>query len=269
MARAEVKHAARDAERSTTMRVLARTGFVMLGVLHIMIGAIAISIAVGGGGPEADQSGAMSQLSRSPAGEAALWVIAAGLFALALWQFVQAVLVPAPDPAKKWSKRLVDASKAVAYVVFGITALVFALGGHKSTSGSTKSLSASLMAAPGGVFVVVAIGLATIGVAIGFGVRGVTRSFRKRLSLPREPWSTSVVALGSVGYLAKGVALAIVGVLFVVAAVTLDPKKASGLDGALKSLTRLPYGQVLLWIVGAGLVAYGLFCAARAAFERL
>ncbi|HWU48221.1 MAG TPA: DUF1206 domain-containing protein [Humibacter sp.] len=269
MARSEIKQVAGDAEHSAILRVPARVGFVVLGVMHILIGAIAISIAVGAGHAEADQSGAMSQLSHSPAGEAALWAIGAGLFALAAWQIVQAILVPAPDPAKRWGKRVVDLAKALTYVVFGITAVVFAVGGHKSTSGATKSLSASLIASPGGVYVVAAIGLTTIGVAVGFGVRGVTRSFRRRLSLPRAPWGSAIVALGSTGYLAKAVALAIVGVLFVVAAVTLNPKAASGLDGALKALMRLPYGEVVLWIVGAGLIAYGVFCMARAAFERL
>ena len=72
-----------------------------------------------------------------------------------------------------------------------------------------------------------------------------------------------------VGYVAKGVAIAVVGVLFVVAAVTHDPEKAGGLDAALKSLAALPFGQVILWIVGAGLVVYGVYCFARARYARL
>jgi hypothetical protein len=68
---------------------------------------------------------------------------------------------------------------------------------------------------------------------------------------------------------AKGIALFVVGVLFVVAAVTADPEKASGLDGALKSLIDLPFGKVILVAVGVGLIAYGLFCGARARWARL
>jgi len=78
-----------------------------------------------------------------------------------------------------------------------------------------------------------------------------------------------VVTLGVVGYVAKGIALFAVGVLFVVAAFTFDPEKASGLDGALKSLADLPFGIVILVAVGIGLIAYGLFLVARSRLARL
>ena len=71
------------------------------------------------------------------------------------------------------------------------------------------------------------------------------------------------------GYVAKGIAIAVVGVLFVAAAVTADPEKAGGLDAALKSLAALPFGTVILWLVGAGLIIYGVFCFARARYARM
>jgi hypothetical protein len=78
-----------------------------------------------------------------------------------------------------------------------------------------------------------------------------------------------VVVIGMLGYIAKGVALGVIGILFIVAAVTIDPSKASGLDGALKSLAALPYGAVILAIIGIGLIAYGVYCCARARLARL
>ena len=44
------KGAARAAQDSTVFRVVARVGYVVLGVLHIVIGVIAISFVTGGGG---------------------------------------------------------------------------------------------------------------------------------------------------------------------------------------------------------------------------
>jgi hypothetical protein len=61
----------------------------------------------------------------------------------------------------------------------------------------------------------------------------------------------------------------VVGVLFVVAAVTLDPKRATGLDGAVRSLASLPFGQVLLVAVGLGLIAFGLYTFVRARFAHV
>jgi len=79
----------------------------------------------------------------------------------------------------------------------------------------------------------------------------------------------AVVVLGVVGYIAKGIALAVTGAVFVIAGLTIDPSKATGLDGALKSLVALPYGPAILFLVGAGLIAYGLYCFARARLARL
>ena len=70
--------------------------------------------------------------------------------------------------------------------------------------------------------------------------------------------------LGKVGYIAKGVAIAIVGGLFCYAAITHDPKKSGGLDQALQTVLEQPFGQVLLTAIALGIAAYGVFCFARA-----
>jgi hypothetical protein len=58
-------------------------------------------------------------------------------------------------------------------------------------------------------------------------------------------------------------------VLFVIAALTHDPETAGGLDSALRTLAALPFGAIILWVVGAGLALYGLFCFARARYARM
>ena len=44
------KSAAQAAEGSTVFRIVARIGYVVLGILHIVIGVIVISFVTGGGG---------------------------------------------------------------------------------------------------------------------------------------------------------------------------------------------------------------------------
>ena len=75
--------------------------------------------------------------------------------------------------------------------------------------------------------------------------------------------------LAVTGYIAKGIAIFTLGILFVVAAVQVDPEEAAGLDGALKALTELPFGEGLLIVIGGGLIAYGLYSFARARLARL
>ncbi|AXH35466.1 DUF1206 domain-containing protein [Humibacter sp. BT305] len=264
------KSAARTAEGNPVLRILARTGYAVNGLLHILIGIIAIAVAVGAGGSqEADQSGALKQLSSNPIGYAVVWIVVVGLFALGLWQIISGFLVHDEDSKKRWAKRIGEWAKAAVYLVIGGTALSVALGSDSSSSESTSSMSATLLASPGGVFLVVAIGIGVFAAGVSFVVIGVRRSFTKKLVVPPKPAGSAVVTLGVVGYVAKGIALAVVGVLFVVAAFTHDAQQASGLDGALKALAALPFGVVVLSAVGVGLIAYGIFLGARARWARL
>jgi Domain of Unknown Function (DUF1206) len=243
---------------------VARGGFAMTGLLHLLIGAIAISVAVGNGGGEADQSGALQQLSGNPAGDILLWVITVGLWALGLFYLLTAIV--ADDEAKD---RVKDAAKGVVYLAVGVTSVRFALGGSSSSKDQSQTLSAKLLAVPAGVVLLVVVGLAVAGVGVFFVVRGARRKFTDDLTVPGGTVGRVTVATGTLGYIAKGIAIAIVGILFVAAAVTADPDKATGLDGALKSLADLPFGTVILFVVAVGLVLYGVYCFFRARYAKL
>ncbi|GAA2970196.1 hypothetical protein JOD63_000904 [Microbacterium terrae] len=263
------KNAARAAQDSPAFRVIARIGYVVLGVVHIVIGAIAIPIATGGGGGEADQGGAMEQIRSSPAGVVLLWVIVIGLTALAVWQVAEAFLQRDPDAKRKWGYRIKNVGTAVAYLAIAFTALVFALGGSSDSSDSSTTLSAGLMSSPGGLIVLILVGVVVFAIGVAFVVRGLTRGFEEQLALPGGVARSGIVTFGVVGYVAKGIAVGVAGVLFVVAAFTHDPEKAGGLDAALHALAELPFGSLILWVVAVGLIVYGVFCFARARYARM
>ncbi len=249
-------------------RTIARIGYVVLGILHIVIGAIAITVAMGGSG-EADQGGAMETIRDTPAGVLLLWAIAIGLVALAAWQIAEAFLEREADSKKKWGHRIKYIGTAVVYIAIAITAIVYALGGSSDSSQSTQTFSAQLMSTPGGLILLVLVGLIVLGIGIAFIVRGFTRAFEKHLELPAGVARKGIVTFGIVGYVAKGIAVGVTGVLFVVAALTHDAEAAGGLDAALHTLAELPFGAVILWVVAAGLIIYGLFCFARARYARM
>ncbi|PVE96875.1 MULTISPECIES: DUF1206 domain-containing protein [unclassified Microbacterium] len=262
------KDAARAAQRSDGFRRIARVGFVIVGVIHIIIGCLAVSLAVGAGG-DADQDGAMEQVRLSPVGGLLLGVIAAGLIGLAGWQIASAFLASDPADTKKWGKRVKFFGIALAYLVIAGMALIVAFGGRVSSEKASQTLSEVMLAAPAGVVVLVIIGLTVSGVGVGFVVSGFTRGFEKLLDLPSGAERGGIVTFGVVGYIAKGIAVAVTGVLFVVAAFTNDPEKSAGLDGALRSLVALPLGPAILCAVGVGLAVYGLFCIARSRYARM
>ncbi|EAR25299.1 hypothetical protein A20C1_01886 [marine actinobacterium PHSC20C1] len=266
---ASVTGAARSAKNSTPLRGLARLGFAVNGLLHILIGLLAIGIAVDGGNEKADQSGAFSQLASSPGGVFLLWTVVIGMFALGLWLLISGFLMSGGDSKRKWARRGAEVAKGLTYLALGATAVPFALGSSTSSSSSTSSLSAKLMSSPGGVFVLILVGVIVIGVGVYFVRKGVAKKFTQDISLPGDPMRKFVLALGVAGYVSKGIAIGIVGILVIAAGITNDPSKSTGLDGALTKLTALPFGAIILVVIAIGLIAYGLYCFVRAWFARL
>lgn len=245
-------------------QVLIKIGLVSYGLVHVVLAWIAAGVALGNGG-DASTSGALQQLGEQPFGRALLWVMAVGLLTLVLWQGLEAVGGrPGADAKEQVKNRGRTVGKAVVYLLLAVTAARIAAGaGAGSGSGTTEeTLSARLMAVPFGRVLLVAVGLAVLAVGISQIVKGVKQKFVGRDLAGGV--SRSVVALGTLGWIAKGVALSLVGVLFGWAAARHDPKKAGGMDAALSTLRDQPFGTVLLLAVAVGFAAFGVYCLAWA-----
>jgi hypothetical protein len=275
----ETGRQARRAADSRWFAVTARAGYVGSGVVHLLIGWLAVLLAVGtssagsgsqgSGSGETDQSGALAQLASVPGGVVLLWVVALGTAALALRLVVQAVVGGRSDSARAWASRAEDVGKAVVYAVVASSAGSYAVGAGKSSSGSTRSAAASALATPGGVFLLVAVAVVAVAIGVGLVVIGLRRSYRKHLVPQPESVRRTVTVLAVTGYVAKGVAVVVVGVLLAVAAFRSDPDQATGLDGAFDALHRMPGGPVVLVVVGIGFAAFGVYSFFRARYARL
>lgn len=252
------QHASR-LERSRGMRIAARVGHVANGVVHLALAGIVVAVAVGAGSGSADQGGAMQAIASTPLGVVALWVVSIALLGLAGFAVLEGVAHRASDGAKALVKGI---GKAVAYGAVAATGIRTALGGSSDGDQQAQSATGQLMAQPLGQVLVGVVGVGILAVGVAFVVQGVRRSFARHIAPPASARSVAM-ALGVVGYVAKGVAVAIVGVLFVAAALAHDPSQAGGLDDALRSLQQLPFGVVVLLVVGLGIGAYGVFSIAR------
>jgi hypothetical protein len=262
--------AADDATDSRGFVLAARAGYVAAGLLHVMIGVIALRVATGGSG-SADQSGAVAALAGSPGGTVLLWACFLGCAALAVFLFSEIFFgATQRSDRDRLKHRVKMGGQAVVYGAIGAVFGTYALGGTSDSSGSTQSLSARLMAHPAGTVLLIAVGLGLVVAGAFFVHRGVTRSFRENLKgLPPGTVGRGVMWLGTAGYAAKGVALAVLGVLVVVATVRSDPEQSSGLDGALKALQEQPFGTWILGAVALGLICYGVFMVVRARYQRM
>ena len=263
---ASARSAASRLQDNRAFQLAARAGFAVNGLLHLLIGGIALGVAFGSSG-EADQGGALNGLASSPGGAFMLWIVAIGLFALGLFQVLEAFVVRGTDK-EAWAARAKEGGKAIAYLAIGFSAAGVALGNQSDSSGQAQSITATLLSSPGGVFVVLFLGLGVLAIGVYFGVKGWKKRFLQDIAAPTGKTGRTVSIIGRVGYIAKGIAISVVGILFCVAAITSDPSEATGLDGALKTLVELPFGPVILTVVAFGLMAYGVYCFARAKYER-
>ena len=257
----DLKQAASKAADHPALEAAARVGYAVSGLLHLLIGWITLQVTFGGGGKNADQSGALASLAGNGAGKAALWVGVVGFAGLAIWQVADAVIGHPGDDKEAWGGRAKAVGKAAIYLALAWSAFNFARGKSSNSRSQSVDFTAKLLEKPGGRALVVIIGLAVVGVGVYHVYKGAKKKFLEDLKDNPGTWATRA---GRVGYLAKGVALAIVGFLFVAAGFHKQAKEATGLDGALKSLRDEPFGPALLVVMALGFAAFGLYSFSRA-----
>ncbi|HEX6150200.1 DUF1206 domain-containing protein [Nocardioides sp.] len=259
-----IRRAAVEAEQSDVVDHAVRVGLVAYGVVHLLIAWLGLQIAFGETGKTASASGAMHTLVQQPLGEVLVWAVGIGFVILALWRVLEAWQAIRLEDGKE--QVLDPAGKLIAAVVYSalaITAFQVAVGssgGKGGGGGSTDSMTAQLMSVTAGQLLVGAVGLGILGYAGYLVHRGWTEKFLEELDGRHGRKAGKAYRwIGKIGHIGKGVAIALVGGLFVWAAVTHDPKKSGGLDQALQQLRDQPFGQVVLVAISVGLACYGLF----------
>lgn len=268
------KQAGRNAGRqavaradSPWVRTLGKVGVAAIGIVHLLLAWIALQVAFGGSEESADNTGALNQIAEQPFGKVLLAVMAVGLFAYMIWQAVEAVIgFEDKDGNEKLFKRASAGLKALIGLALGVQSLRLVLGGGNKDSGQQQAdWTARLLGAPAGKLLVVLAGLALIAFAGYLVYKGVKKKFTHKVEGGMDP---KLTRLGQFGYIARGVAFGVLGILVVVAGLQEQPEKAAGLDAALKTLAGQPFGKWILVAVALGLGAYGVFMLVTAPRRR-
>jgi hypothetical protein len=210
-----------------------------------MIGWLAIQIALGHRSHEADQKGALAEVAKHSYGLVLLWLLGLGFAAYALWRLGEAAFGTAAE-GKKAGPRLQSLVRGIVYGALSVTTFAF-IAGHSRQSQARQQASATakLLRHTYGQWLVAIAGLIFVGVGLFMVWEGLTQRFTRQLRMfdMHGVVRTTVVRLGVVGTISRGVVFALAGVFAVDAAVTVDPAKSTGLDGALRrAKTRIPEG---------------------------
>ena len=267
------KAKAKQVRDSAGLKVLARVGLVAYGLVHLLIGGLALQLAWDAGpSKDADPSGAFRTLAEQPLGNALLWLIAVGLAALSVWQTSEVVWGHhSVQGAERVRRKVTSGAYAAIYTALGIRSAFVAAGSGSSSSHSQQEAAIGVLAWPGGQAIVVTTGLIIIGVGVVAAIKGVRKSFSEEIDTsPLSPEAQrGVLRVGQVGYVTKGIAYGLVGGLLTYAALTFDVQKASGLDGALQTILAQPFGRWLLSAMAVGFFAFGLFRMLQSRYRRM
>jgi hypothetical protein len=255
-----------SARRSATLAWAVRGGLVGYGLLHLLVAWIAVRLVLTPERGAVTGRGALAQLAGTTSGRLTLVVMAAGFAALVVWQLIAAAVGyhdrGTPGRVLERSGALCRAA-VWGYLAFTTVELAVSGGSGRSPSATT----ATVMSWPAGVGVVALVGFVVAGVGIGLAVFGWRVGFLGQLderARSQDQRRKPIIVLGRIGYVTKGIALVVIGVLLVWAAWSHDPDKSGGLDRALYELVGGRLGTAAIIVVAVGLCCFGLFLVARA-----
>ncbi|MGY1815028.1 DUF1206 domain-containing protein [Blastococcus sp. SYSU D00820] len=261
------------AASSSLLRQLARLGLLGYALLHLLVAWLAGQLAWNARRTtdSADQAGALGLVAATPLGHALLWVLAVGLAGLCLWQAVEVLRHHhrLPPPGRERRAALVQVVKtvgtAVLYGYLAVSAVRYALGFRQERDDERQAVR-GVLSWPGGQALVVAVALVVVGIGVYTVRKGLRSDFLGEIDLDAvaEPLRRLTHRASQVGFVLKGVALVLVGWIVGEAAITFDPARATGLDGALRAVAAQPYGPWVLTGVATGLAAFAVYCLARA-----
>jgi hypothetical protein len=261
---------------------IGRAGWFAKGVVYSIAGYLALSVAAKASGwadststtgnQEASPLGAIKTVAGSGGGTLLLWLLAIGMLLYATWRIVSALL-PGGKDAKAMAHRIGYIASAVMYITFAISAIALARKTPTNADGNQKvtDISASFMSHSFGRLVIGLVGAIVIGVGLYRAYKGFNLDVEDELdmsgmSAARAKWSER---LGAVGEIGRGIGFGLVGFFLLRSAIRYNAAEATGLDGALRRLATESWGVVIVFVVGVGFLAYGLFCLATFTHRRL
>lgn len=254
----------------------ARAGLIARGAVYIIIGALAVDLAIGKGGQAASQEEVLTEIAQQSYGKTLLVLTAIGLGGYAFWRLLRAAVGHGPEDSDGTLDRIGGLVSGIGYLLLCITAveiLISAGSGGGGGGGGQQASDATggVLGWTGGVYLVGFAGIATMLEGLDQGYKAITKKFLEdsktgEMSPTVKTWFTR---LGVFGHLARMVVFLLVGWFLLKAAIDFNPDAAISLDGALTKLVNADHGPYLLGVVAFGLIGFGIYSLADARYRKV
>ncbi|MBC7900214.1 MAG: DUF1206 domain-containing protein [Saprospiraceae bacterium] len=273
----KTEEAAVEISRNPWTQKLARFGFYSKGFLFIVIGVLAILVALGyQSGKLADPTGALATVAQSTFGKLLLVIFVAGAIGHGIWNILRGVadIDDAGGKTVGIIKRIIPVGVGIFYFGLAWSAWSIVAAARVSTENGEvqKTLAAILLALPLGAVLLFLIGLTVMGAGVHECYSGFSGKFRenfKEYKIGNYFSSEIITVLGILSFTARALILLLMGYFFITAAFASDANEAVGIDGVLLTLARTYYGKTILFVTAAGLVCHGILSLYEAKYRRL
>lgn len=242
-----------------------RAGYLARSFVYGLIGVIALGAAFSDG-ETTGFLGSLAQLRGAPFNQPILLALAAGLVCYAIWRGLDA-LIDLAGHGRGFGFVERSGLFFVALLHLGLAwyAIRLAMGGAPFVTGSGSRAAAVLRVLINDPFGRAFIALGGLG-TISFGAysiaKGTTGFYRRNMRRNRALiW---LMPLMSLGLVARGIVLGMMGGFIIWAAWTLDPDVAGGYGETLRRIRAGVHGRVLLGLAGMGMVAFSFYCLCEA-----
>lgn len=259
----------------TALAPLARAGFLIKGILYLVVGTLAIQVAFETGGRVTGTRGALLSVLGQPFGRLLLLVAAIGLFGYAAWRVVQGILDPEGN-GRDWkgvALRIGFVARGVMHAALGWQALRLYRGLSASGGSGERTVARELLAWPLGDWVLVLAGLGLIGFAaqqIYAAIRGQLEPGLDVAGLRRDAgeWAVHVSRFGLA---ARAIVFIVLGWGAVAAGWLRDASEVNTTASSMRTLGAQPgtLGRWLLGLAAAGFIAYGFYQIVHARYLRI
>ena len=238
----------------------------------MVIGLVAIAVALGLGSEPTSSHGVMQFLARQPFAPLMLVALGIGLTGYAALNVTGAI----SDPERRGLSleglilRAVDIATGALYVTLAFAALGLLVGAprHQNTA---EAFAQKLLSTPFGSVLLGLFGLSLLISAGYLLLRSVTEEFGHMLDrrqLSREI-RAAISFAARAGTAARAVVFAICGAFSIRAAFSHSPARVADVDDALAAIGQGAFGPILLGLMGVGFVAYGLYQLGKARYQRV
>ena len=255
--------------------LLARTGFLVKGLLYIVIGTLAFEAAMGIGGRVTGTRGALLTILAQPFGRTLLLVAVTGLLGYALWRVLQGVLDP-DRLGNEWralALRVSYVGRGALHAALGLQVIRLYHGLSESSGTSGPEIAAEAFRWPFGDWVVVLAGMVLICFATQQVWAAIFSRFEPNLDVPnlRRDAGEWAVSLSRFGMAARAVVFGMFGWFVVDGGWSRDSSEVPTTASLMRLMAAQP-GELGHWLLGAtaaGFIAYGFYQFVHARYLRI